>query len=78
MSSTPDIYDAFVNIIVSSRPKIRSIVLETIRKHITHPAYLHLMHTLDNTNARYIAGYLRTTPYKELNEVIKQIVALYN
>ena len=78
MSSTPDVYDAFVNIILSSRPKIRSIVLETIRKHITHPAYIHLMHTLDSTNARYIAGYLRTTPHKELNEVIKQIVLLYN
>lgn len=78
MSSTPDIYDAFVNIFLSSKPKIRSIILETVRKHITHPAYIHLIHTLDNTNAQYIAGYLRTTPYRELNEIIKQIVILYN
>jgi hypothetical protein len=78
MNSTYDIYDAFVNIILSSRPKIRSIILETIRKHITHPAYIHLMHTLNNTNAQFIAGYLRTTPYAELTEIIRQIVALYS
>jgi hypothetical protein len=77
ISSVPqdDIYDKFIDLYISSDIKERFALIKTINNKINHPAYSHLLKTMDYTNVHYIMGYLRSQHFGEMYTIIEQILS---
>jgi hypothetical protein len=69
-----DVYDKFINIYFSSDIKVQSILLKTITDYIIHPAYKHLLKTMDQDNAHHVMGYLRSQRSVEMYFILDYII----
>lgn len=78
ISPTPslemDVYDKFAEIYFSVDMKIRNVLLRHITNYITHPVYIHLLRTMDETNLHYVMGYLRSQRFVELYDILTVII----
>ncbi len=69
-----DVYDKFSDIYFSCDMKVRSILLKTIIDFVGHPAYAHLLKTMDNENAHHVMGYLRSQRSVEMYIILDRII----
>jgi len=69
-----DIYDKFAEIYFSVDMKIRNVILKRITDYVTHPVYIHLLRTMDETNSQYVMGYLRSQRFGELYNILNLII----
>lgn len=76
--SPPDNLDQFVDYLLSSKPRIRFAVIQQFATEVKHPVYHHLLKTLDNENAQYVVGYLRSQKMVEVHSFVDKIVAEIN
>lgn len=68
-----DVYDKFIEIFFSVDTKIQSVFLERIIRFVGHPAYSHLLRTMDKDNAHHVMGYLRSQRSVEMYIILDQI-----
>ena len=68
-----DVYDKFRDIYFSSNMKVRSVLLKKVIDFVGHPAYAHLLRTMDETNSQYVIGYLRSQRSVEIYIILDQI-----
>jgi hypothetical protein len=69
-----DVYDTFIDIYFSSSTKQQYILQKTIIDYVGHPAYAHLLRTMDKDNAYHVMGYLRSQRSVEMYFILDQIV----
>jgi len=69
-----DIYDIFIDIYFENDIKVQSILLKTINVYVGHPAYTHLLKTMDLTNAHHVMGYLRSQRSTEMYYILNHII----
>jgi hypothetical protein len=69
-----DVYDKFADIYFSVDMKIRNVLLKRITNYVTHPVYIHLLRTMDETNSQYVMGYLRSQRFGELYNILNLII----
>jgi hypothetical protein len=78
ISPTPsleiDVYDKFAEIYFSVDMKIRNVLLKRITDYVTHPVYIHLLRTMDETNLHYVMGYLRSQRFGEMYDILNIII----
>jgi hypothetical protein len=78
ISPTPslemDVYDKFSDIYFSCDMKIRSLLLKKVIDYVRHPAYAHLLRTMDQDNAQHVMGYLRSQRSGEMYMILDQII----
>ena len=72
-----DYYTEFGRLLIEAKPSVRASIIQEIRKSITHPAYLHLLHTTNSDNVEYVMGYFRSMRHYELYNTIENIVDNY-
>ena len=68
-----DVYDKFSDIYFSCDMKVRSVLLKKIIDFVGHPAYAHLLRTMDPENAHHVMGYLRSQRSVEMYIILDQI-----
>lgn len=71
---TFDNLDKFINYLLASKPKIRFAIITQFSEQVNHPVYTHLLKTLDNDNASYIIGYLRSQKMYEMHVFVDNIM----
>jgi hypothetical protein len=69
----PDVYDRFVDYYFSSDTTVRPLILERVINFVGHPAYTHLLRTMDTFNAHHVMGYLRSQRNVEMYVILDQI-----
>jgi hypothetical protein len=69
----PDVYDHFVDYYFSTDIAVRSLILQRIINFVGHPAYAHLLRTMDKFNAHHVMGYLRSQRNVEMYIILDQI-----
>ncbi len=69
-----DVFDDFIEVFYNSHIKVQNVLLETIINYIKHPAYAHLLRTMDKNNACYVIGYLRSQRSFELYTILERIM----
>jgi hypothetical protein len=69
-----DVYDQFIDIYFSVDIKIQVVLLDRIIKFVGHPAYSHLLRTMDANNAHHVMGYLRSQRSVEMYVILDQII----
>ena len=69
-----DVFDDFIEVFYNSHIKVQNVLLETIINYIKHPAYAHLLRTMNKDNACYVIGYLRSQRSFELYTIIERIM----
>jgi hypothetical protein len=69
-----DIFDDFIDVFYNCHIKVQNVLLETIINYIKHPAYAHLLRTMDKNNACYVIGYLRSQRSFELYTILEKIM----
>jgi hypothetical protein len=78
ISPTPslemDVYDKFSDIYFSCDMKVRSVLLKKIIYYVEHPAYAHILRTMDQDNAQHVMGYLRSQRSVEMYMILDQII----
>lgn len=78
ISPTPslemDVYDKFSDIYFSCDMKVRSILLKKVIDYVGHPAYAHILRTMDPDNAQHVMGYLRSQRSVEMYMILDQII----
>lgn len=72
--ASEDIYDKFIEIYFVQDLKVRTILRQKICNFVGHPAYSHLLRTMDENNAKYIMGYLRSQRSVEMYLILDQII----
>ncbi len=72
-----DYYTEFGNLLIKVKPSVRYSIIQTIRENISHPAYLHLLLTMNSENVEYVMGYLRSMRHYDLYLIIEKIVDTY-
>ncbi len=70
-----DNLDRFVDHMLSSKPRIRFALIDQFSKEVNHPAYTHLLKTIDTENYLYVIGYLRSQRMVEVHKFVDKIVA---
>ncbi len=70
-----DNLDRFVDHMLSAKPRIRFALIEQFSKEVNHPAYTHLLKTMDIENYVYVIGYLRSQRMVEMHNFVDKIVA---
>ena len=73
ITPTTDIYDQFAKIYFSVDVKVRNVLLTRVINFVGHPAYSHLLRTMDETNAHHVMGYLRSQRSVEMYIILEQI-----
>ncbi len=83
MSSSPtneriiynrDIFDDFIETFYTCDIKVQRVLLTTIINYVNHPAYAHLLKTMDKDNSGYIMGYLRSQRSYSLYTILDRIM----
>lgn len=69
-----DVYTRFADIYFAADIKVRSILLKRIIDFVRHSAYAHLLRTMDESNAGYVMGYLRSQRSAEMYIILDQII----
>jgi hypothetical protein len=69
-----DVYDKFINIFFNTDLKVQSVLLKTITDFVGHPAYNHILRTMDKDNAHHVMGYLRSQRSAEMYIILDQII----
>lgn len=69
-----DVYDRFIDVYFGSDLKVQSLLLKTIIDFVGHPAYTHILKTMDKDNAHHVMGYLRSQRSVEMYLVLDQIL----
>ncbi len=69
-----DVYDQFIDLYFSVDIKIQTVLLDRIIKFVGHPAYTHLLRTIDKNNAYHVMGYLRSQRSVEMYVILDQII----
>jgi hypothetical protein len=69
-----DVYDRFIDIYFNNDLKVQSLLLKTIIDFVGHPAYAHILRTMDKDNAHHVMGYLRSQRSVEMYLVLDQIL----
>lgn len=69
-----DVYDQFSEIYFNADIKIRNVLLTRIIDFVRHPAYSHLLRTMDQNNTHHVMGYLRSQRSVELYIILDQII----
>lgn len=69
-----DVYDRFIDIYFNCDLKVQNILLKTINNAVRHPAYAHILKTMDKDNAHHVMGYLRSQHSVEMYMVLDQII----
>lgn len=73
--SPPDNLDKFIDYLLSSKPRIRFAVIQQFFEEVNHPVYHHILKTLDNENAQYVIGYLRSQRMNEVHLFVDKIIS---
>lgn len=68
-----DVYDQFAEIYFSADIKVRNVLLTRVINFVGHPAYSHLLRTMDQSNAHHVMGYLRSQRSVEMYIILDQI-----
>lgn len=68
-----DVYDQFAEIYFSADIKVRNVLLTRVINFVGHPAYSHLLRTMDQSNAHHVMGYLRSQRSVEMYVILDQI-----
>jgi hypothetical protein len=74
IQSVKDVYDQFSEIYFAADMKIRNVLLSRIINFVGHPAYAHLLRTMDEKNAHHVMGYLRSQRSFEMYVILDQTV----
>jgi hypothetical protein len=69
-----DVYDRFIEIYFNCDLKVQSVLLKTIIDFVGHPAYTHLLKTMDKDNAYHVMGYLRSQRSIDMYMALDQIL----
>lgn len=69
-----DVYDKFSDIYFNCDMKVRTILLKKIIDFVGHPAYSHILRTMDQENAHHVMGYLRSQRSVEMYIILNQII----
>jgi hypothetical protein len=69
-----DVFDDFIEVFYNCHIKVQNVLLETIINYIKHPAYAHLLRTMNKDNACYVIGYLRSQRSFELYTILERIM----
>jgi hypothetical protein len=69
----PDVYDRFAEYYFSSDIVVRPLILQRVINFVGHPAYAHLLRTMDKFNAHHVMGYLRSQRNVEMYIILDQI-----
>jgi hypothetical protein len=69
-----DIFDDFIEMYYTCDIKVQSVLLDTIINYVKHPAYTHLLRTMDRNNYHHVIGYLRSQRSYELYTILDKIM----
>ena len=69
-----DIYDTFIDIFYKCDIKVQTMLLRKMFDFVRHPAYEHLLKTMNKDNACYIMGYLRSQRSAEMYTILDTII----
>jgi hypothetical protein len=69
-----DVYDKFLDIYFMSEAGSQKLILKTVSDFVGHPAYTHILNTMDKGNAYYVIGYLRSQRSIDMYFILDQIV----
>ena len=69
-----DVYDRFIEVYFNCDLKVQSLLLKTIIDFVGHPAYAHILRTMDKDNAHHVMGYLRSQRSVDMYMALDQIL----
>jgi hypothetical protein len=69
-----DIFDDFIELYYGCDIKVQNVLLNTIINYVKHPAYTHLLKTMDKTNYHHVIGYLRSQRSYSLYTILDRIM----
>jgi hypothetical protein len=73
-SNEKDVYDKFLDIYFRSDLSTQKLILKTVTDFVGHPAYTHILNTMDKGNAYYVIGYLRSQRSIDMYFILDQII----
>lgn len=69
-----DVYDRFIDVFFNCDLKVQNVILKTIIDFVGHPAYTHILKTMDKDNAHHVMGYLRSQRSVDMYMALDQIL----
>jgi hypothetical protein len=69
-----DVYDRFIDVFFNCDLKVQNVLLKTIIDFVGHPAYTHILKTMDKDNAHHVMGYLRSQRSVDMYMALDQIL----
>lgn len=69
-----DVFDDFIEMFYTQDIKVQGILIDTIINYVKHPAYTHLLKTMDRNNYHHVIGYLRSQRSYELYTILDKIM----